>query len=179
MLETGLAGHSALVTGGASGIGQSIVVALASEGVRVRIADIRSSDETLEMVRAVGGSASAAEVDLRSEEQLEQAITAAIGDLGGIDVFINVAATYAAQAVTRVQADIWSDILQTNVTACALACRRVARHMIDNGKGSILIVGSTVVCAPSYEGAAYRASKTALLSYAQTLAIELAPSASA
>ena len=175
MLETGLANHSALVTGGASGIGQSIVVALASEGVRVRIADIRSSDETLEMVRAVGGSASAAEVDLRSEEQLEQAIIAAIGDLGGIDLFVNVAATYAAQAVTRVQADIWSDILQTNVTACALACRRLARHMIENGKGSILIVGATVVCAPSYEGAAYRASKTALLSYAQTLAIELAP----
>ena len=41
--------------------------------------------------------------------------------------------------------------------------------------GSILIVGSTVVCAPSYAGAAYRASKTALRSYTETLAIELAP----
>ena len=47
--------------------------------------------------------------------------------------------------------------------------------MIDKGGGSILVVGSTVVCAPSYSGAAYRASKTALRSYTETLAVELAP----
>jgi NAD(P)-dependent dehydrogenase (short-subunit alcohol dehydrogenase family) len=66
-------------------------------------------------------------------------------------------------------------VLQTNLTGCVLACRQIARHMIDRGRGCILVVGSTVVCAPSYAGAAYRASKTALRSYTETLAIELAP----
>jgi NAD(P)-dependent dehydrogenase (short-subunit alcohol dehydrogenase family) len=175
MLETGLEGLSAFVTGGASGIGQSIAVGLASEGARVRVADIRPADDTLQMVSRAGGSASAVLVDVRSEEGLVRSITQAVTDLAGIDLFVNVAATYTAQAITEVEDEIWSDVLRTNVTACALACKAIAKHMIERGNGSILIVGSTVVCAPSYAGAAYRASKTALRSYTETLAIELAP----
>jgi len=175
VLDTGLAGRGAFVTGGASGIGQSIAVALAAEGVRVRVADIVPANETLEMVRASGGSASAAVVDVRLEQSLEGALAEAVADLDGIDLFVNVAAVYAAQPITRVEDEVWSDLLRTNVTACALACKTVAKHMIYRGHGSILVVGSTVVCAPSYEGAAYRASKTALRSYTETLAIELAP----
>ena len=135
MLDTGLGGRTALLTGGASGIGQSIALALATEGVNVRIADIRPADTTVELIRAEGGSASAVEVDVRSEEQLSNAISAAITDLGGIDLFVNVAATYAAQAVTRVESDVWSDALRTNVTACALAARPIAWHMIVRGLG--------------------------------------------
>lgn len=175
VLDTGLNGLSALVTGGASGIGQSMVVALASQGVVVRVVDIRSADESLAMVREVGGTASAAVVDVRSQEQLEEAVEGAIIDLGAIDIFVNVAAVYSAQPVTRLDFRVWADLLQTNVTACAIACKKVASHMIGRGRGSVLIVGSTVVGAPSYAGAAYRASKAALRSYMETLAIELAP----
>ena len=117
MLDTGLGGRSALVTGAASGIGQSIAVALAAEGVRVRIADIRSAEETLEMVRANGGWGRAEQVDLRSEEDLDRAVAAAISDLGGIDLFVNVAAIYTAQAITQVESEVWSDVLRTNLTA--------------------------------------------------------------
>jgi 2,3-dihydro-2,3-dihydroxybenzoate dehydrogenase len=175
VLDTGLRGLNAFVTGGASGIGQSIAVGLASEGASVRIADIRAADESLQMVRNSGGSASAAVVDVRSEPSLEAAVSEAIVDLGGIDLFVNVAAIYAAQAITQVEDEVWSDLLRTNVTACALACKTIAKHMIGRGRGSILVVGSTVVCVPSYAGAAYRASKVALRSYMETLAIELAP----
>jgi NAD(P)-dependent dehydrogenase (short-subunit alcohol dehydrogenase family) len=175
LLETGLAGLSAFVTGGASGIGRSISLALAAEGARVRVADVLPADETLKMAQAEGGSASSVVVDVRSEEGLESALDDAVDQLGGIDLFVNVAAVYAAQAVTHVEEAVWSDLLRTNVTGCVLACKKVAQHMIERGRGSILIVGSTVVCAPSYAGAAYRASKMALRSYTETLAIELAP----
>jgi NAD(P)-dependent dehydrogenase (short-subunit alcohol dehydrogenase family) len=175
VLETGLAGLNGLVTGGASGIGQSIAIALASEGVRVQVADIGPADGTIDLAKAAGGSVSAVQVDLRREEEVDRAIAATVSDLGGIDLFVNVAATYSAQPVTRVESTVWADVLQTNVTACALASRQVARHMIDRGRGSVLVVGSTVVSAPSYAGAAYRASKAALRSYMEVLAIELAP----
>ncbi len=175
MLDTGLSGLNALVTGGASGIGQSIVVGLASQGVVVRVIDIRSAADSLAMVREVGGTASAVLVDVRSEEQLETAVEDAITELGAIDIFVNVAAVYAAQAVTRLESSVWADLLQVNVTACVVACKKVAAHMIRRGRGSVLIIGSTVVTAPSYAGAAYRASKTALRSYMETLAVELAP----
>jgi NAD(P)-dependent dehydrogenase (short-subunit alcohol dehydrogenase family) len=164
-----------LVTGGASGIGQSIAIGLAAQGVQVRVADILPADHALASIAAAGGQGSAALVDLRVEAEVDQMVEGAIVEMGHIDIFVNVAATYAAQPVTRITSAIWQDVLATNVTACVLAGRRVARHMIERGRGCVLIVGSTVACAPSYEGAAYRASKVALRSYMETLAIELAP----
>lgn len=173
-MDAGLAGLRALVTGGASGIGQSIAIGLAGEGVTVCVADIRSAAETLHLVRQVGGEASSVTVDLRVEAEVDAMVQQAIDD-GGIDMFINVAGTYAAEPVTRLSVATWQEVLATNVTACALAGRGVARHMVSRGHGCVLVVGSTVVCAPSYQGAAYRASKMALRSYMETLAIELAP----
>src|SRR5579864_5278572 len=73
VLDTGLKGGNALLTGGASGIGQSIALALAAEGVNVRVADIRPADATVELIRAAGGSASAVVVDVRSEDQVDSA----------------------------------------------------------------------------------------------------------
>lgn len=175
MLDSGLHGSTALVTGGASGIGQSIAVALASEGVRVFIADRLEAAQTLQMIRDIGGSGSSAITDLRNEDEIVSMVSKAIADFGSLDLFVNVAASYAAQPVTQISLAVWQDILSCNVTACALVSREIARHMIQRRNGSILIVGSTVVCAPSYEGAAYRASKTALRSYMETLSIELAP----
>lgn len=175
MMQTGLSGRTALVTGGASGIGQSIAFALATEGVRVYIADRLEADETLEMVRSVGAHGSSAIVDLRDEEEIKSLVSKVITDFGSLDMFVNVAAVYAAQSVTQISLDVWQDIFSTNVTACVLASREVAKHMISRRSGSILIVGSTVVSAPSYQGAAYRASKTALRSFMETLAIEVAP----
>ena len=176
MVETGLARCTALVTGGASGIGQSVAVGLAAEGVRVLVADLRPADDTLAMVAEVGGTGSSMITDLRDEEQVTRMVADAINGLGGgLDLFVNVAAMYTPESVTRISSTVWASMLATNVTACALASRHIASHMISRGHGSILIVGSTVVCAPSYEGAAYRASKVALRSYMETLALELAP----
>jgi NAD(P)-dependent dehydrogenase (short-subunit alcohol dehydrogenase family) len=173
--DPGLRGKTAVITGGASGIGQSIAVALATEGVQVRIFDIASSEETLKTITTGGGSATADFVDLASESQIDEAVARAIGDLGGIDLFVNVAARHVTESVTHLESAAWHEMLEVNVTACVLLCRRIAANMIERGKGTILIVGSTVVCAASYEEAAYRASKTALRSYMETLAIELAP----
>ncbi len=175
MYQTGLRGHSALITGGASGIGQSIAVGLAREGVRLFIADLRPADETLGMIRQAGGQATAMTVDLRDEKEIERMVATAVAELGQLDIFVNVAAKFVAEPVTGVSLDAWSDVMATNLTACVLSSREIARHMISRRRGAILIVGSTVVGSPSYAGAAYRASKTALRSYMETLAIELAP----
>jgi NAD(P)-dependent dehydrogenase (short-subunit alcohol dehydrogenase family) len=171
----GLRGRTALVTGGASGIGQSIATALAGAGVEVLIADRRPGEETLELIRAMGGRATYVAVDLGFEAQVERLVDQALDQLGSIELFVNVAGVYTAEAVTTVSTAAWSEQFAVNVTACALICRSLVPHMIAAGSGSILIVGSTVVCVPSYAGAAYRASKVALRSYMETLAVELAP----
>jgi len=173
--DTGLRGAGALVTGGASGIGQSIAVGLAAEGVRVLVADRRPAEETVGEITAAGGTASFAVADLRHEQEIEALVEAALAGLGSIELLVNVAGIYAAEPVTEISLEQWNNLMATNATACALLSRRIGSHMIDRGSGSILVVGSTVVCAPSYAGGAYRASKMALRSYMETLAIELAP----
>jgi NAD(P)-dependent dehydrogenase (short-subunit alcohol dehydrogenase family) len=171
----GLRGRKALITGAASGIGQSIATALVGVGVEVLIADRRPGDETLELITEMGGQATYLAVDLRFEDQVERLVGQALDHLGSIELFVNVAGVYNAEAVTALSTGAWSEQFAVNVTACALICRSLLPHMIAAGRGSILIVGSTVVCVPSYAGAAYRASKVALRSYMETLAVELAP----
>lgn len=174
-LAHGLEGKAALVTGGASGIGAAIASALAEQGVRVCIADIRPAAATVAAIAQRGGQADAVLVDLRDADQVDRMVASAVARLGAIDLYVNVAARWVSQPVTAVTSEAFHDILSTNLTACVLACRQVARHMIRRGSGSILIVGSTVTWAPAYGQAAYRASKVALRSYMETLAIELAP----
>ncbi len=175
-LDLGLRGKTALITGGASGIGAAIATALAKEGVAVCLADRQSCRDTLEAIAQQGGTGYAVKVDLRFEDQVHSMVAQAIDDLGSLDLFVNVAASLASESVTRMMLTTWNDILATNVTACALACRDVAIHMIGRGQGGVmLIVGSTVMYNPAYAQAAYRVSKTGLKAYMETLAIELAP----
>ena len=177
VLNFGFAGKTALVTGGASGLGAAIAVELAALGVTVCIADRQSSQRTLDAIeRQHGAKGYAVKVDLRSEEQVQLMIHRAVDHLGSLDLFVNVAAALVAESVTRMTLSSWNDVLATNVTACALACRDVSKHMIKQGRGgAILIVGSTVTYNPAYAQAAYRVSKTGLKAYMETLAIELAP----
>ncbi len=175
-LDLGLHGKTALITGAASGIGAAIAVALAKQGVAVCLADRHSSEETLQAIRRQNGTGYSVNVDLRFEDQVRSMVSQAVEHLASLDLFINVAGSLATESVTRMTLTAWNDILATNVTACAIACRDVARHMIVQGRGgAILIVGSTVMYNPAYAQAAYRVSKTGLKAYMETLAIELAP----
>lgn len=171
----GLAGKAALVTGGASGIGRAIAESLGRAGARVLIADIEPATDAVDAVRAAGGTAEHVQVDLRRESDVDGMVQAAADRLGALDLFVNVAGRFYKEAVTELTSATWNDALATNATACALAARSVSRRMIERGGGAILVVGSTVVYAPAYEQAAYRASKAALRAYMETLAIELAP----
>ncbi len=174
-LDLGLGGKAALVTGAASGIGAAIATALARQGVVVCLADRQSCETTLQEIRQDATTYSV-NVDLRFEDQVRSMVSQAVEYLGAIDLFINVAGSLATESITRTTLTTWNDILATNVTACAIACRDVSAHMIARGRGgAILVVGSTVTYNPAYAQGAYRVSKTGLKAYMETLAIELAP----
>ncbi|MFN8518935.1 MAG: SDR family oxidoreductase [Chloroflexota bacterium] len=174
-LETGLAGRRALITGGGTGIGRAIALALASEGVDVAIAGRRPLDDTVGELLRLGVGAHGLRVDVSSESAVVRMVADARERLGGLDLYVNVAAGTWHEPLTRVTSEGWQRTLATNVGACVWACREAGRVFVDQGHGAILVVGSTAVLSAQPRETAYRASKAALKAHVEVAAVELAP----
>lgn len=174
-METGLRGRTALITGGASGIGRGIATALAEEGVDLAIASRNPDPEVIAELGGKGVRCVRIEADVSQEDQVQAMVAQAINELGHLDFYVNNAAWAWHQPVTKIDSDSWYKTINTNLSACVWACREVCKHMIARGRGSIVIIGSTARLTPSYRETAYRISKTGLRIYTENLAIEMAP----
>lgn len=174
-VNTELLGRSALVTGGASGIGRAIALGLAAEGVNIAIADRADGAATVESAMVHGVRAIQVRVDVSDESEVRRMVDEATEALGTLDLYVNCAAAFAPESVTGITSENWYATIDTNLSACVWACRSVATQFIRQRRGSILVVGSTVARSPSYMGMSYRVSKVGLKSHMETVAIELAP----
>lgn len=174
-MDTGLAGKTALVTGGSSGIGQSIALALAAEGVDVAIASRSPDPDTIRQIEAFGVRGLRLVADVRYEAQVLNMVRQVIDGFGHLDLYVNNAAWAWHQPVTRITSEAWFDTINTNLSSCMWACREVCKQMIARRQGSILIVGSGAQFARAYGQAAYGISKTGLKVFMTSLAIEMAP----
>ncbi|NPV54311.1 MAG: SDR family oxidoreductase [Firmicutes bacterium] len=174
-MDTGLRGKTALITGGASGIGFGISMALAQEGVNLAVASRKPDPAALDELRALGVKVVAISTDVSQEDQVNEMVRTAISSLGHLDMYINNAAWSWHEPITKLTTESWMKTINTNLSACVWACREVSRHMIERRQGSILIIGSTAMLNPLYQETSYRVSKTGLKVFAEVLAIELAP----
>jgi 3-oxoacyl-[acyl-carrier protein] reductase len=173
-MDTGLAGKTALITAGATGIGFGIASVLAGEKVNLAIASRDLDEGNLAKLRAQGVKVEAISCDVSQEEQVIGMVKRATDVFGQIDMYVNNAAWTWHQPVTAVDTESLMNTLKTNLFACVWACREVAKQMIARRSGSILIVGSTAMLNPFYQETSYRISKASLAYYAEVLAIELA-----
>jgi glucose 1-dehydrogenase len=174
-MDSGLGGKRALITGGGEGIGLAIALALAAEGVHVAIASRSEHPEAISEIAAHGVNAVWIQADVSREEDVVRMVAEAADRLGGLDLYVNNAAATWHQPITRLTSEAWRRTLDTNLTACAFACREVARRFVAQRSGSILIVGSVAGHVPLYQEAAYRTSKGGLKMIMELVAIELAP----
>src|SRR5215213_6038771 len=118
VVDTGLSGKTALITGGSSGIGRAIALALAAEGVDIAIADIKKDDETLREIEAHGVLAQYIPTDVSDEAQIVQMVSSALATFEHLDLFINNAAVAYHQPITRITSDMWLKTIHTNLSAC-------------------------------------------------------------
>jgi NAD(P)-dependent dehydrogenase (short-subunit alcohol dehydrogenase family) len=175
LLETDLQGRRAIVTGGQRGIGFAIAKAFAAEGVNIAVLDIDPDPSAEETLKGMGNTVVSVTGDVSKEGDAVGMIREATDRLGGVDIFVNNAAIADHEAVTRITREAFYRTIDTNLAACVWTSREVAKSMIGQRSGSILITGSTVRICPAYRESAYRISKMGLKMYMETLAIELAP----
>jgi len=177
-----IAGKVAIVTGGASGIGRAIALALAESGANVVIAD-RALDGAEEMAREIesaGGKAIATKTDVTDSKEVEQMVQRTIEKFGKIDILINNAGIIARSSVMDMKEEELDRTFEINLKGVVLCSQAAARHMIEQKSGKIVNMGSSLssrasVCNLSGGGADYCASKAAVQAFTRTLAMELGP----
>ncbi|MCZ7562621.1 MAG: SDR family oxidoreductase [Burkholderiales bacterium] len=174
MNQLDFAGRTAIVTGGAQGIGLAIVRRLLASGAAVRIWD--RDARGLERARsALQGPVSGEVVDVSDPAAVERAAGAAAAALGRIDVLVNNAGISGANAPTvDYPVDEWERVLRVNLTGQFLCCKCVAPHMVRRKYGRIVNVASVAGKEGNPNASAYSASKAGVISLTKSLGKELA-----
>ena len=172
-----LEGRVAIVTGGSDGIGRAIAGRLATEGARTVLVARRSEalDAAVTALRNAGADAVGVAADVADEEATARYVDEALTRFGRIDILVNNAGTIEIAPLVETSAESWDRIFAVNVRGMFLACRDVARHMIDTGiRGRIVNISSGAGRQGGALISAYAASKFAVIGLTQSLAAELA-----
>jgi NAD(P)-dependent dehydrogenase (short-subunit alcohol dehydrogenase family) len=179
-----LKGRVAVVTGGAKGIGLGVARRLAEAGADVLVADVddQLGPQTALELAGHGGRALYHRVDVRNAAEVEEAADTAVSELGGLDIWANIAGVYPVKVeefqVTPELGDAeWARMIGINLTGTFHGARAAAKRMIAAGKGGVIInIQSTTtqkVPAPGFSH--YVASKGGIESLTKSLAVELGP----
>ncbi len=169
-----LSGRVALVTGASRGLGQYMARALAKAGADLVITsrDERGLTAFQSEMGAMGRQALPAKLDVRSLGSIEEAVTSAWAHYGRIDILVNNAGCNNRKPALEVTWEIWNTILDTNLRGTFFVAQAVARHMLEQGYGRIINIGSLTSVA-GYAGLGpYCASKGGVKQLTMSLADE-------
>ncbi|WP_027943789.1 mycofactocin-coupled SDR family oxidoreductase [Amycolatopsis taiwanensis] len=183
-----LDGRVALVTGGARGQGRAHARALAAEGAHVVVCDIAAQvptvaypmataedlDETVETIRAAGGMASAATVDVRDSKAVDEVVGRTVAEFGRLDVLVANAGICGFSRVTDISDDSWHDMIETNLGGVFRCVRAVLPHMTGAGYGRIVATSSGAGRGGMATLGHYVAAKWGLIGLIKSVALETA-----
>ncbi len=167
----------AIVTGGGTGIGKAISLALADEGAAVVIAarNLSRLEQAAKDIASRGGEAKAIQADISEHEQVEQMVTETIREFGHIDILVNNAArgTFNNADVADMNLTEWHDSLAINLTGTMFCCREALKYMIPRKSGNIVNISSVAGISGVPKESPYAASKWGVIGLTETLAIEV------
>ncbi|NUR83917.1 MAG: SDR family oxidoreductase [Nonomuraea sp.] len=171
----GLAGKRVLVSGGSSGIGAATARRFLREGARVVLGGL----DAAEVEAAVAGLAPLGEVsgiagDVSAEADVTRLVGGALTALGGLDVLVNNAGTAWREPFLEISPSSWDRIIAVNLRGMFLVAQAVARHLVEQGTGGVILnMSSTNGLGGEADYAHYNASKGGVLLLTRTMAVEL------
>ncbi|SOC87728.1 NAD(P)-dependent dehydrogenase, short-chain alcohol dehydrogenase family [Curtobacterium sp. 314Chir4.1] len=184
-LTNDFTGRTAIVTGGASGIGNAVARALAERGARVAIVDVRAEGAAaaaadLPAADAVAGDGVDDRVgvhagfgcDVTDEGSVARTVAAVSEQFGGIDVLVNCAGIAALAPAEDLDAASWAKTIDVNLTGTYRVAQAAGRHMLAAGYGRIVNIASQAAHVGIDGHAAYCASKAGVIGLTRVLALE-------
>ena len=164
----------AVVTGAARGIGAGTAKRLAADGYAVAVLDLKDGDcaDTVEAITAAGGTAMAVGADVSDADQVQAAVDAIAGTLGGPAVLVNNAGVIRDNMLFKMSVDDWDTVLGIHLRGSFLMSKACQKHMVDQRFGRIVNLSSSSALGNRGQ-ANYSAAKAGLQGFTKTLAIEL------
>ncbi len=171
-----LANRTALVTGGATGIGQAIAVALAQAGASVAVT-VHSSpaERTRAFIEATGQRYFEVSVDLSSSSDVTALIQSVESEFGAIDILVNNAGIIRRSPAEDYEDEDWTAVLEVNLTAAWRLAQTAGKGMLERRRGKIVNIASLLSFQGGIRVPAYTAAKHALVGLTKALANEWAP----
>jgi len=191
MSERFLEGRTAMVTGGASGMGRAMALAFAGAGAQVAIGSLLAAragskaegelaylpgeaelEATAEEIRALGVAALASDLDVTSSESVAAFHGATLKRFGKVDILANAAGVSAEQTVSGHDDRLWDKVIEVNLTGTYRTIKLCLPGMIERGWGRVINIASTAASVGAATSAAYCASKAGVVGLSRCVALE-------
>ncbi|MDP6606633.1 MAG: 3-oxoacyl-[acyl-carrier-protein] reductase [Dehalococcoidia bacterium] len=172
-----LSGRTAVVTGGARGIGRAIAMELARQGANLLLTYRTNgvvADAVAREIREFGVNCATCEVDVRRSADLERMVEDARQAHGGLDILVNNAGMRDDGLVLRMSEDAWDSVLETNLKGTFLATKLALRHMSRARWGRIINITSVVGVIGNAGQSNYAAAKAGIVGFTRSVAREVA-----
>jgi 3-oxoacyl-[acyl-carrier protein] reductase len=178
-MQTSLAGKSALITGGGTGIGRAVALDLASLGASVAVlarTSIVAADHLVAEINSRGGVGIALQGDVRDANDCRSAVDSVMERFGALDIVVNNAGTTRDGLLIRMSEQDWDDVVDTNLRGTFLVTRAALTPMLAAKSGKIVNVTSVIGIIGNPGQANYCAAKAAIAGFTRTVAREVASS---
>lgn len=171
-----LSGRSAVVIGGATGIGRAIANGFALAGANV-VASSRRSDMVAAIadeIESHGRRTLRTTVDVTDAESVRQLLRSCVNEFGGVDILVNSAGTTKKVSTLEMDVSDWNRIIEVNLTGTMFSSVIFGKHMLERKWGRIINIASLAAHVGLYQVAAYGASKAGVVGLTKSLAVEWA-----
>lgn len=162
----------AVVTGAGSGLGQAIAKKLAADGYAVAAIDLDEASAR-ETARQIGGKATAYRADVSRSAELDKAVSAAVAELGPLDVMVNNAGILDGYFdVDEMDEALWRKVIDVDLTSVFLGSKRALQEMLPRKRGRIVNMSSVAGLNGTGGGAAYIAAKHGVIGLTRQMAVQ-------